>query len=219
MQNWREGQVVHMREKTVCSILNKIKKTTVKYDKFDSHTSSIHSQPTSHNLPHHNSRKPPTETIPPKSSKTKQTRLSFTFPNDFSWVGPRLKAPIKNSARIWSQNISNIQTSHNFSSFLETLHSLSPYHISFLSFNETRLNPQNPYVFESMQAVSEMAYPASKTILTNTKLKNNHSLKQHGGSFSLTHGDLNSRFASKGVDRFGRYHYMQFYGKKHHLRI
>ena len=56
-------------------------------------------------------------------------------------------------------------------------------------------------------------------MLSNTKLDDNHAVNQHGGSYSPTYGNLGSRYATKGVDKFGRYHFIQFYGRKHHLRI
>ena len=51
-------------------------------------------------------------------------------------------------------------------------------------------------------------------MLSNTKLDDKHSVNQHGGSYSLTYGNLGSRYATKGVDTYGRYHYIQFYCRK-----
>ena len=213
-----------MKGKTVCTILNKIAQTSNKYDDYSNfqrtHTphssspiSTSTSKPTS-SLPYQRSQQPTTHTRP-----RIQTRITAQFSNDFVWVGSKIKKPIQYSSRIWSQNISNISTKNNFSGFLESLYALHPYNIEFLSLTETRLNASNPFVRESIEAIAENAYPSSKSLLSNTKLENNSAPNQHGGSLSIVHGTLGSRYATKRIEKFGRYQYQQFYGKKHHLRI
>ena len=70
-----------------------------------------------------------------------------------------------------------------------------------------------------MDAVTQMVMPASRMMLTSTNTSHHSETYQCGGNLSLAHGLLSARYASSGTDKYGRFHWMQFFGHISHLRI
>ena len=160
----------------------------------------------------------PTEE-PENDSIQYQHRFSSSYFNDSQWLGIRIQRKQKHTARIWGQNINGIKRTNNFLNFAECLEALTQYEIDHFSFSETNLNSKNSYVKDSIEAVTRNVLPSSRHIMSSTIGLSTHEPFQFGGTMSLSMGLLSSRFASMGQDKYGRYSWIQYFGKKHHLRI
>ena len=154
----------------------------------------------------------------PSKKLSIQSKLNSPLLTDDTWIGDRIQPLIKNHARIWIQNVNGLDTSNNFSILYEQLSYIKRYDIHFLSLSESRLNPHNPYISDNIDAAFSFIYPDSKHKLSNTKM-DTFSTFQYGGVLSATMNTLSSRVAGLGQDPFGRFNWIDFYGKQNFLRI
>ena len=150
---------------------------------------------------------------------THQHRLQVPRDSDSKWVGVKVYEKKPHVARIWAQNLNGIRYKKTFSSFADTLIAMNRYDVQFFSFSETNLNASNSHIRDEMDAVTQMVMPASRMMLTSTKTSHHSETYQCGGNLSLAHGLLSARYASSGTDKYGRFHWMQFFGHNSHLRI
>jgi len=171
--------------------------------------------------------------IPPKQPKnpylsqqphddekiTFQHRLSPHQEKDFQWLGVKIYPKLNNVFRIWSQNLNGIDYSNNMAMFSECLHSLSGYEIQHFGFTETNLNTSNAYVRDTLEHLTQQVFPASRHSMSSTKTDQITEPRQFGGTLSLAVGPLAARVACCGSDAYGRFSWIQFFGKKYHLRI
>ena len=148
-----------------------------------------------------------------------QTRIQNHFPNDDIWIGSKICQLESSAARVWIQNVNGLQISDNFSIFTEQLQYLRKFEIGILCLSETCTNAHNPYVYENIEASTKLVYPESTSTLVNTYLQSD-SIHQRGGVYSATLRDpLAARVANNGKDPFGRFAWIDFYGKCNFLRI
>ena len=148
-----------------------------------------------------------------------QTKIQHSFPTDDSWIGSPLCPPASYSARIWIQNINGINISNNFNHFTEQLQYTKRYEISAFCLTETKVNAHNPYVSENVEACIKLVYPDSESSLTNSYLQS-ESIYQSGGVLcSTTIDPLAGRVASVGRDKYGRFSWIDFYGKSNFIRL
>lgn len=145
--------------------------------------------------------------------------LFFSSTNDLdtSWVGTKLPKSSSKTSRIWIQNINVINASYNFLSYQSAILDLQRYSVELFSFTETKLNIYNFHNSDSLKTIHQLALPGSFHVLSNPKTHHNTS-PIHGNTLTISNDKLASRFASSGTDRFGRYNWMQFYGKTTHLK-
>ena len=148
-----------------------------------------------------------------------QHRFSNSFNNDFDWLGIKIHCKRKNTARLWSQNINGIKRNNNFLQFAENVEALTQYEIDFFAFTETNLNSSNAYVRDSIAAISSCVLPSSRHIMSSTVGHPYSENFQFGGTLSISSGVLSPRVATIGHDKYGRYTWTQYFGKKHHLKI
>ena len=140
--------------------------------------------------------------------------LTSSHPTDQNWLGLKIHRKSKHVARLWSQNLNGIKRSNNFIHFAENLEASTTYEIDYFTFTETNLNSSNSYVRDSIEAIQYHVLPSSRHILTSTKGHNPDDPFRYGGTLSIAHGKLSSRVASVGQDRYGRFSWTQFFGKK-----
>ena len=196
--------------------------STYKQTKLDPHF-QIPAPPTQPTIPSSNTStldSPDLVDSPPEDTPIQyQHRFNSSYPNDQSWLGIRIAPKPKNVVRLWSHNINGIKSKHNFIAFAEILEALTQYELDFLGITETNLNSSNHHVRDSMDAITRCVLPASRHILSSTIGHPSQDSFQHGGTFSISYGQLSSRVASMGCDKYGRFTWTQYFGKKHHLRI
>lgn len=143
-----------------------------------------------------------------------QHRLTAQQDNDFKWLGVKLYKKPQSVFRIWSQNLNGIDCSHNMSSFSESLQSLSQYEVQHFGFTETNVNASNVYFRDTLEHITQQVLPASWIAMSNTHTDNITEPRQFGGTLSLAHGPLAARVAKCGNDDYGRFSWIQFFGKK-----
>ena len=153
-----------------------------------------------------------------QSTLTTQTHVDTNWTTDYQWIGDRICELETYAARFWVQNTNGIDISSNFYTFMEALDYMGRYHVQFLTIPETKLNPMNHYIRDNMDSAYQWIFPEGHSKLSNTKLDPKE-IRQYGGIYSSTQGSLSQRFAGSGSDRFGRYHWMDFYGKHSYLRV
>ena len=90
--------------------------------------------------------------------------------------------------------------------------------MEFFAFSETKLNTKHFHTTDFIKHIHELIYPGSVHILSNSPC-HHLDIFTNGGNLSLARGKLASRYVSKGVDKYGRYNWLQFYGKISHLRV
>ena len=164
-------------------------------------------------------RNPYTSTTEKPEVTSFQHQLTPKNNTDFNWLGVRMKAKPSHIARFWSQNINGISTSNNLSGFNDELMALSRYDIQFLALTEINVNTSNAYIRDTIEHVTQVALPASRISMSSNLTDNNIDLRQYGGTLSVAHGMLASRVACCGRDTYGRFSWIQFFGKKYHLKV
>ena len=147
-----------------------------------------------------------------------QTRLHNPTTSDSEWFGTQFSRLKQNEVRLWMQNVNGIDISDNFNSFVEHIHHIKRFEISFLSITETKLNPYSPYVSENIEAAFQKVYEGSVTNISNQYL-NNDDIYQYGGVLSASMHTMSQRVAGKGKDPLGRYNWIDFFGSANFLRI
>ena len=147
-----------------------------------------------------------------------QTRLDNTWNTDEVWAGDAICEPEPYIARFWLQNTNGIDISCNFSQYMESLDNLRRYNIQFLAIPETKLNPLNFYIRDNLEAAHTYVYPEGHVKITNTTIDPTE-IRQYGGVLACTQGSLANRFASSGRDDFGRFTWIDFYGKNTFLKV
>ena len=153
----------------------------------------------------------------PRQSKIKTVSK---FNSDGEWVGFTPYEPTKQMSRFWLQNVQNIDISDNFLHFRSILDVMQTKQIDFCAFTETRLPTYNAYINENVQAAFSIHNPSGFISATNTFIQKSDShTKQFGGVMSIISGKLSSRYVRTVKEKFGRYQYSDFYGKKYYLRI
>ena len=125
----------------------------------------------------------------------------------------------KNAVRLWSQNINGIDHKDHLVALSDTLTSLRRYEIQFFGFTETNLNMSNPYIRDTIDFTVQDALPSSRMIASSTKTGNTADYRQFGGTLSIATDSLSTRVASVGQDKYGRFTWTQYFGKKSHLKI
>ena len=81
------------------------------------------------------------------------------------------------------------------------------------------MNTHNTYVYENIEAVTQTVFLESSSIIVSFYLQS-ESIHQRGGVYSAVTRDLLAgRVASTRKDKFGRFAWMDFYGKSNFLRI
>ena len=124
-----------------------------------------------------------------------------------------------NAFRLWSQNLNGIDCSNNMAMFADCLYNLSTYEIQYLGFTETNVNTSNAFVRDTLEHVSQNILPASRITMSSTVTDNANDPRQYGGTLSIASGPLAARVASCDRDKYGRFSWIQLFGKKYHLRI
>ena len=164
-------------------------------------------------------------------SKNKVTRISTTslqskiktvsrFLNDLDWIGFLPEVPKSTASRFWIQNVQSIDTSDNFLHFRSILEAMHSRHLEFMGCTETRLPPFNAYINEKIKAAYHLHNPGGNISSTNTLIhKDDNLTKQFGGVLSAVNGKLSTRFIRTVKEKYGRYQYSDFHGKKYYLRI
>lgn len=143
-----------------------------------------------------------------------QHRLSAYYSNDQLWLGIKIARKPKHTTRLWSHNINGIKRNNNFLQFAENLEALSQFELDFLALTETNLNSSNAYVRDSIDAIARTVLPASRHILSSTINHPTSEPFQFGGTLSISCGSLSPRLASMERDKYGRFTWTQFFGKK-----
>lgn len=121
--------------------------------------------------------------------------------------------------RLWSQNINGIDCTNHMQSLANAIHELSHYEMHFFGFSEINVNTNNAYIRDTIEDVVQHTLPASRVSMSSTKTDNYSERRQYGGTLSFASGSLAARVAACGKDVYGRFSWMQFFGKKFHLRI
>ena len=154
-----------------------------------------------------------------KPVKGIQSTINIEQKNDFKWIGTKICRRPTGYIRFWSQNRNGISRWNNFKNFAEELQALQHLEVQYLSYTETNINAHNTYIRDQMQSVLDEIAPASHLQLSSTNVSHASESLQYGGTLSIAQGPLASRFNSKGHDKFGRYSWMLFNGRKTQLRI
>ena len=145
--------------------------------------------------------------------------MSSTRKSDHEWVGIRIYSKKPHVARIWSQNLNVIQRNDSFTSFAETLLSMNRYDVQYFAFSETNLNFTNAYIRDSLDATTQLVMSSSRMTISSVRTAHSSELHQCGGNMSISHGLLSARYASSGCDKYGRFHWQEFFGQKSQLKI
>ena len=148
-----------------------------------------------------------------------QTKLTPQYEHDFNWLGVRINSKQKRCARFWSQIFNGISTSDNLDGFHEELHALSRYDIQFIALTETNVNTSNAYIRDNIEQITQSTLPASRISMSSNSTDNVNETRQYGGTLLVAHKMLASRVASCGRDEYGRFSWIQFFGKKHHVKV
>ena len=148
-----------------------------------------------------------------------QRRINTCRDSDNKWIGIKIYEKKPHVARVWAQNLNGISTKNSFAGFADTLVTMNRFDVQFFSFCETNLNCSNMYTRDSIEAVTNSVMPASQLKISSTTSTHSSESFQYGGNLSIAHGLLSARFATSGSDKYGRFHWMQFFGRNSHLRI
>lgn len=150
---------------------------------------------------------------------THQQTLNVSKDSDFCWLGRKLHGKNCNTVRIWSQNFNGISRQNKFKTFAEEIVTLNSVEAQIITITETNLNAHNTYVSDQLSSVFDEVSPGSQHILTSTKTSHSSETLQFGGTLTLSQGHMALRIAKKGSDKYGRYQWTQYFGKKNHLKI
>ena len=202
------------RTAQVCATLNSIKKIRDKLDLNDSVTADLNI--VSNDIPRYKK-----VNVKKAVSKSRQTKLSKCINlTDNDWIGLIPDYPENNASRFWIQNVQSIDIKDNFLHFRSLLKSFRSRHVEFIGLTETRLSPYNAYVNENIQASYKLEFPEGSLSSTNTFIsKNSNTTRQYGGVLSAVSGTMSSRYIRTEKEKYGRFHYSDFYGKDHYLRV
>lgn len=148
-----------------------------------------------------------------------QHQINSSRPSDNTWIGNKIYKKKSNVARFWVQNRNGINRHNHFKHFAEEIVALNSIDPQFIAFTETNLNANNTYVHDQISSVIEEVTPGSQFVLSSTSTAHSSETLQYGGLISIAQGNLAMRIASKGSDRFGRYQWIHFFGKKTHLKV
>ena len=151
--------------------------------------------------------------------RTHQQTLNSNRASDFTWIGKKMTYKHSNSVRIWSQNYNGINRRNHFKNFAEELISINSVESQIIALTETNLNSHNTYVTDQLTSVFEEISPGAQFTISSTNNSHSSETLQFGGALTLSQGHMAMRIAKKGYDKFGRYHWTQYYGKKNHLKI
>ena len=176
-------------------------------------------------------------TIPPASSTQKrrtprnpykkkytkktfqQTTINVAQEQDFNWIGTKICKKPQQFVRFWCQNRNGINRWRHYKHFAEEIQTLQNIEVQYVSYTETNLNAHNSYIKDQLNSVIEEVSPSSHIQLSSTNVSHASESLQFGGTFSLAQGNLATRFTTKGTDKFGRYSWMLFSGKKSQLKV
>ena len=159
---------------------------------------------------------PPVPDTP--STQTTIYENSHSCPLDDKWVGTKMsKRP--HGWRILLQNPNGINLDDNFSDFKTLLYDIRDSSVDMLLLSETKLNPMNTRVHETIKDMQEKVFPGGDVFMTNTPGFPTFTPNQPGGVLTLLRRKLKTRVSSVQHDRLGRWNKLTFYGKTSHLHI
>ena len=152
-------------------------------------------------------------------SKLHQQTLNSNKSSDFVWIGRKMARKNNQSVRIWAQNFNGIDRQNNFKHFADEIITINSVETQIIAITETNLNSHNTYVTDQLTSVFEEITPGSQFVMSSTNISHPSETLQYGGALTLSQGHMAMRIAKKGKDKFGRYHWTQFFGKKNHLKL
>ena len=148
-----------------------------------------------------------------------QTTINVAQEHDFQWIGTKIGRKPNGHIRFWTQNRNGINRWNHFKNFAEELQALQHLEVQYISYTETNLNAHSTYIKDQLASVIDEVSPSSHMHLSSTTVSHVSESLQYGGTLSLAQGPISDRFTSKGTDKYGRYSWMLFSGKKTQLKI
>jgi len=149
----------------------------------------------------------------PKPTSHQQT-LNASKDTDFRWLGRKLHRKNSNTVRICAQNFNGVSRQNKFKNFAEEIVTLNSVESQIITITETNLNAHNTYVTDQLSSVFDEVSPGSQYVMSSTKTSHSSETLQFGGALTLSQGHMALRIAKKGYDKFGRYHWTQYFGEK-----
>ena len=149
-----------------------------------------------------------------------QTKLAHHHETESTWIGDRMQLTVSNSCtRFWLQNCNGLPTTKDKNWFQYDLHNILDHNIHYYAFPEANINASNGDITSHLGQIHQNVVQSGVFTLTNTKGYPHNQKYQPGGVSSGFHGRLENRYACTKRDKYGRWHYHEFFGKANQMRV
>ena len=124
-----------------------------------------------------------------------------------------------NCTRFWLQNCRGLPTTKDKNWFQYDMCNIVKNNIHYYSLPEANINVSNTEIVSHIQQVHYNIVQSGTFTITNTPSYPHQHRRQPGGIASGFYGRLENRYAKTVKDKYGRWHYHEYYGKSNQLRV
>ena len=149
-----------------------------------------------------------------------QTKIAHHHETESGWVGDSMQPTVSNSCtRFWLQNCNGLPTTKDKNWFQYDLKNVTDNNIHYYAFPESNINASNGDITSHLGQIHQNVVQSGVFTITNTKGYPHNHKYQPGGISSGFHGRLENRYACTRRDKYGRWHYHEFFGKANQMRV
>ena len=157
-----------------------------------------------------------------KRNTHQQSKLATisTQTNENKWIGDDMIDIVSsNCTRFWLQNCRGLPTTKDKNRFQYNLYNMVKNNIHYYSLPEASINISNTETVSHIQQVHYNVVQSGIFTITNTPAFPHQHRRQPGGVASGFYGRLENQYAKTVKDKYGRWHYHEYYGKCNQLQV
>ena len=155
-----------------------------------------------------------------KTRKLPQFKIRRTQPTISDWIGENMSEhPLPTQTRFLLQNCHGLPLLTDSNYFKSKITSILVNDVHFMALPEINVNCLNSELTNRYKEAFSQLVPDGVFTTTNSPVFEKEHRYQPGGVASGFFGKLVTRYVAQNHDKYGRWHYHEFNGKKHNLRI